>query len=219
MNKENIFEEEFLPSIIKWGIITLTLGVITSFFPALYLWSVGLKPSWAQILKGFGLIFAAVGAFYFVEPFSYFPILGIPGTYLSFLAGNISNLRLPCSAIAQESAGVAEGSNEGSIISTIAIAVSIIVNVVILLLGTIGLTALLNNLPPSILNAFKYILPSIFGAIFGQFLIRSYLLGGIALAMGITLNLIHILPNWGILLFLVFGTIIISRVLWEKKLI
>jgi len=219
MNKENVYEEKFLPNIIKWGIITLSVGVITSFFPALYLWSVGLKPSWPQILKGFGLIVAACGAFYFVEPFSYFPILGIPGTYLSFLAGNISNLRLPCSAIAQESAGVVEGSNEGSIISTIAISVSIIVNTVILLFGAIGLTALVNNLPPNILSSFDYILPAIFGAIFGQFLIRSYLLGAIALTLGIILNFTGILPNWGSLLVLVFGTIIISKILWEKNII
>ena len=154
-----------------------------------------------------------------IGAFSYFPILGIPGTYLSFLAGNISNLRLPCSAIAQESAGVAKGSDEGSIISTIAISVSIIVNTVILLFGAIGLTALVNNLPPNILSSFDYILPAIFGAIFGQFLIRSYLLGAIALIMGIILNFTGIFPNWGNLLFLVFVTIIISRILWEKNII
>jgi len=85
------------------------------------------------------------------------------------LAGNISNLRLPCSAVAQESAGVQEGSNEGSIISTIAISVSIIVNVVILLFGAIGLTALVNNLPPSVLSAFDYILPAYLGQYLDNF--------------------------------------------------
>ncbi len=34
---------------------------------------------------------------YIIEPVSYSPILGIPGTYMSFLSGNISNMRLPCS--------------------------------------------------------------------------------------------------------------------------
>jgi hypothetical protein len=217
--KNNVYEEVFIPQVIKWGVITLVVGVITSFFPALYLWSIGIVPSGTQILTGFGLIFAAVGAFYFVEPFSYFPVLGIPGTYLSFLAGNISNLRLPCSAIAQEAAGVKEGTNEGGIISTIAISVSILVNTIILLFGALGLTALINNLPPSILNAFDYILPAIFGSIFGQFLNRSYLLGGIALAIGLFLYFSGLLPEWAILLFLVFSTIFISKILWDKKII
>ena len=219
-NKEtNVFQDKFIPNIIKWGIITLILGLIVPFGPVIYLWSIGLIPSGKQILHGLGLSLATFGVIYFVEPFSYFPVLGIPGTYMAFLSGNISNLRLPCSAVAQEAAEVEEGSDEGSIISTIAIAVSMIVNTGVLFLGAIGLAALLSSLPPRVLLAFDYILPAIFGAIFGQFLIRNYLIGIIAFAIGIFLNYTRIIPMWGSLLVLVFGTIIISRILFDKNII
>ena len=214
---EDVYNSKFTPSVVKWGMITVWLGVALSFIPAFYLWSVhGLLPSSAEILKGFGLIAAIVVAFWFVEPISYYPILGLPGTYLSFLAGNISNMRVPCSAVAQEAAGVPEGTPKGSIISTIAIAVSMLVNTVILFIGAIGLAALVSNLPEGVLHAFDFILPAIFGAIFGQFALRSYSLGAIALGLGLILNLAGVLPNWGTLLVLVFGTILIARFLWEK---
>lgn len=41
-------------------------------------------------------------------------------------------MRVPCSSVAQEAAGVEMGSDKGSVVSTIGIAVSIIVNIVIL---------------------------------------------------------------------------------------
>jgi len=213
----DVYKSKFTPAVVKWGMITVWIGVVLSFLPALYIWSAhGLLPSTAEILKGFGLILAIVGAFWFVEPISYYPVLGLPGTYLSFLAGNISNLRVPCSAVAQEAAGVQEGSAQGSIISTIAIAVSMFVNTIILFIGAVGLAALVGSLPATVLHAFDFILPAIFGAIFGQFALRSYTLGAIALALGLVLNFAGVLPNWGTLLILVFGTILIARLLWEK---
>jgi len=216
MSETQVFNQKFLPGIIKWGIITLSVGVLLSFCPALYLYSLGIIPSGQQIAAGFGLITAAVAAFYFVEPISYFPVLGIPGTYLSFLAGNISNMRLPCAAVAQESAGVVEGTNRGSIIATIGIAVSILVNVTILLIGALGGAAVMSNAPPTVLHAFDFILPAIFGAIFGQFALRSFKLAGIAMAIGLILNATKAVPGWGILLICIFGTIGISRFMWEK---
>ncbi|MFW6150683.1 MAG: hypothetical protein ACOC6A_04030 [Chloroflexota bacterium] len=214
---EDVYKSRFTPSVVRWGMITLWVGVALSFVPAFYLWSGhGIMPSGADIAAGFGLILAIVIAFWFVEPISYYPVLGLPGTYLSFLAGNISNLRVPCSAVAQEAAGVQEGTPRASIISTIAIAVSMLVNTVVLFIGAVGLAGLVSNLPESVLHAFDFILPAIFGAIFGQFALRSYALGAIALGLGLILNYAGVLPSWGVLLALVFGSILIARLLWEK---
>lgn len=40
------------------------------------------------------------------EVFTYAPMLGAGGTYLSFVTGNITNLKLPCGLNAMENAGV-----------------------------------------------------------------------------------------------------------------
>jgi len=102
----------------------------------------------------------------FIEMFTYVPMLGAGGTYLSFVTGNISNLKLPCAVDAMERANVKATSEEGEIISTISIAVSSIVTTIIVILGVIfiiPLTPLLEN--PVLAPAFDMILPALFGAL------------------------------------------------------
>lgn len=95
------------------------------------------------------------------EVFTYAPMLGAGGTYLSFVTGNITNLKLPCGLNAMENAGVRANSEEGEVISTIAIASSAITTTVILAVGVLAfrpvLPALTTN--PNIAPAFKQVLP------------------------------------------------------------
>lgn len=218
MDEEEIYSKKFLPGIIKWGALLMWLGIAFSFAPGLYLIFHGIFPGWGVIGKGFGLGLAAVGVFWFVEPFSYFAVLGIPGTYLAFLSGNISNLKLPCAAVSQEAAGVKGGTGRGGIIATIAMVVSTLVATVLIFIGAIGLAALVKYFPPFLIKATTFILPAIFGAIFGQFLLTNVILGIIALAIAITLTLVKI-PGWGILVITIVAMIIISRVLFQKGLL
>ena len=94
-------------------------------------------PDGKALLKGLldtAPMYWAVG---FIEMFTYVPMLGAGGTYLSFVTGNISNLKLPCAVDAMERANVKATSEEGEIISTIAIAISSIVTTIIVILGVI----------------------------------------------------------------------------------
>jgi hypothetical protein len=107
MDKKQIYEGVFLPDIIKWGRITNILGLVFAFGPAIVLAVVfKLVPPASAILTGFISIASAVGVLWFVEPMSYFPIVGVAGTYMAFLSGNISNLRIPSAAAAQNVAEV-----------------------------------------------------------------------------------------------------------------
>jgi hypothetical protein len=101
-----------------------------------------------------------------VEVITFIPMLGAGGSYLSFVTGNISNLKLPCAINALENAKADAKSEEGEIVSTIAIAVSSIVTTVIIILGVIlivPLTPILEN--PSLKPAFDQMLPALFGAL------------------------------------------------------
>lgn len=113
----------------------------------------------------------AVGA---VETVTYVPMLGAGGSYLSFVTGNISNLKLPCALNALEAADVKANSEEGEIISTISIAVSSIVTMVIIILGVIllvPLTPVLNA--PVLAPAFAQILPALFGGLGTVFISKN----------------------------------------------
>ena len=58
-----------------------------------------------------------------IEVITFTPMLGAGGAYLSFVTGNITNLKLPCALNAMEQAKVKANSEEGEVISTISIAV------------------------------------------------------------------------------------------------
>lgn len=219
MNKQDVYDKEFLKPIIFWGAVTCLVAAVWSFAPALYLYFVyGVIPTAKQILVGFGLILTFSGALWIIEPPSYFPILGVAGTYMSFLSGNISNLRVPVAAVAQSAAGVEEGSKEGAIISTIAIGVSILVNIVILTIGAFFGAKLLAAFPPFMNKALGFVLPAVFGGVYGQFALRNYKLAIVALVLCIIMILVKVIPSWLIVPIAVFATIYVGIVMKNNEI-
>jgi len=190
MDTQKVYDQEYLPYIIKWGRRTNWTAVVLCFSPVLVLALIyDLMPPGTAILSAFIAIAGAVGAVWFVEPISYFPIIGVPGTYMAFISGNIGNLRIPCAMVAQKVAGVEPGTNEGTIIATLGMAVSIVVNVTILTAGVIAGAGVLSQLPASVLSALNYLLPALFGAIFMQFALSKLKLAPIVLVICVLLTL------------------------------
>lgn len=143
-----------------WGLIAALL-IISYPFISMLIFGAGVD--WNIVASGVGLVglYWVVGA---VETFTYTPMLGSGGTYLGFVTGNLSNLKVPCALNCMEQAGVEMGSEEGEIISTIAIAVSSIVTMLILILGVIFITLLTPVLENEVLQpAFNQVLPALFG--------------------------------------------------------
>jgi hypothetical protein len=215
------YEQNYIPYIIRWGRFTNLIGVVLSIIPGLVLLFIfGLKPPISAVITGFVMQASVSGVFWFVEPISYFPVLGIPGTYMSFLSGNIGNLRLPVAVAAQEAASVEPGTEQGSVISTIGVGVSIVVNIAILTIGVLLGASVLSLIPKSILATLSNILPALFGAMFGQQLIANPKIGAVAavLAGGMIglskLGILAYLPFGGtyvIIIVAVFGSILIGK--------
>ena len=160
-------EYSYMDSVHRDGRIwNLIMMVVIIMFPIIVGIIFSAMPDWAAVGKGLiatAPMYWAVGV---VETITYIPMLGAGGSYLSFVTGNISNLKLPCALNALESAEVDVKSEEGEIISTIAIAVSSIVTTVIIILGVIliiPLSPLLDN--PTLKPAFDQLLPALFGAL------------------------------------------------------
>lgn len=115
--KEEIIQKEYAPKAHRLGLIISLIHIAIFFLPPLYImFYFNVPVDWAAVGKGTIAVLGFSAPFWFIEPISYFLVLGISGTYISFLAGNISNFRLPVSAVAQEVAGVREGSHEGEIV-------------------------------------------------------------------------------------------------------
>ena len=135
----------------------------------------GAMPDWAAL--GMGLIATApmywtVGI---IEVITFVPMLGASGAYLSFVTGNISNLKLPCALNALEQNGVSATSEEGEVVSTIAIAVSSIVTTLIIILGVILIIPLSPILEAPVLEpAFAQMLPALFGGLGVAFVSKNW---------------------------------------------
>lgn len=146
-----------------WGIGVCLLILA---FPLALCVIFGVAPQWNALIKGLIATMPMYWAVGLVEIFTYVPMLGAGGTYLSFVTGNISNLKLPCGIDAMERAKVKPTSEEGEIISTIAIAVSSIVTTIIIMIGVVLITPLTPILNSEFLKpAFDMILPALFGGL------------------------------------------------------
>lgn len=160
-------KQTYLESVHTYGRIWgLSLFVLVLMFPILVGIIFNAVPEWNALFNGLLAIMPMYWAVGIVEMFTYVPMLGAGGAYLSFVTGNISNLKLPCALDAMERANVKASSEEGEIISTIAIAVSGIVTTLIIILGVIfivPLTPILNALV--LAPAFDMILPALFGGL------------------------------------------------------
>ena len=226
MDNKDFFEKDYMPKMNRIGKITGTIGVLIAFVPCLVLAVVyGILPKPAALLTAFIAGASSFGVLWFVEPISYFSVLGPVGTYMAFLSGNISNMRVPCASMAQVAADVEPGSEKGSIIATIGMAVSIIINVSVLTIGVILGSSILARLPESVTTALNYLLPALFGALLVQFGMTKKLhtLGILVFAflinVGLNLGIFSWLPgasNYLGILTSVFLSIIVAMLTYGK---
>ena len=160
-------QSPFFNEVHKYGRIwNFTMAGVLMLFPIVLCIIFSVVPNWTGLLKGLIATLPLYYAVGIVEVFTYIPMLGAGGSYLSFVTGNISNLKLPCALNAMETVDVKPGTEEGEIISTISIAVSSIVTTLIILLGVILIVPLEPILQsPALTPAFDSIVPALFGGL------------------------------------------------------
>ena len=155
-----------------WNIGVMLLLIA---FPLTVAFLFGAAPDWGALLVGLiatAPMYWAVGV---IETITFVPMLGAGGSYLSFVTGNISNLKLPCALNALEQNGVSASSEEGEIISTIAIATSSIVTTIIIIIGVICIVPLTPILEAPVLDpAFAQMLPALFGGLGVAFVSKNW---------------------------------------------
>lgn len=185
MNEKELFFEKFNNGLHRIGRISLILGTIAliavPFIVAvLYSTSVDANGFVAGILN--------VGALYIpvaiVEFLVYSPMLGAGGSYISFITGNVTNMKIPCAMNARDIAGTEVGTPENEIISTISTATSAIVTTLVIVVGVIllvPLQPLLEN--PVVKPAFDYVVPALFGALGLKYFSKSLKIAVIPVAL------------------------------------
>ena len=215
----------YLDSVHRYGRIWgFTILAILFLFPVVLSLIFSVVPSWSALAKGVLAVAPMYWAVGVVEVITYVPMLGAGGAYLSFVTGNISNLKLPCALDAMEKANVKANSEEGEIISTISIAVSSIVTTAIIVLGVILIIPLTPVLASPVLTpAFEQMLPALFGGLGVVFIAKNVKLAIapviLMLALFITIPALNS-GTVGIMVPVgVIFTIAVARIMYKKGLI
>ena len=135
----------YIQSVHRDGRIwNISMMVLLMLFPVSVAIIFGAAPDWRALVVGLiatAPMYWAVGT---IETITFTPMLGAGGAYLSFVTGNISNLKLPCAINALEQNNVSASSEEGEVISTIAIAPILLMLVLFIFVpalnaGTVGI--------------------------------------------------------------------------------
>lgn len=170
--------KDYFDRVHRWGIfwdigaVLMLLAIPTSICLYLNVWP-ELEVLGSVLLKLMVLYWVTA----VVEVFTYVPMLGAGGTYLSFVTGNITNLKLPVGLAAMENAKVRPNTEEGDVISTIAIGVSSITTTLIIAVGVLAFSPVLPYLTAegsAFKPAFEWVLPALFGALGASYFAKHW---------------------------------------------
>ena len=212
----------YIDSVHRDGTIwNLSVMVLLFAFPVAIAMLFGVTPDWNALLVGLVATAPMYWTVGIIETVTYVPMLGAGGSYLSFVTGNISNLKMPCALNALEQNEVSASSEEGEVISTIAIAVSSIVTTLIILLGVILIVPLTPVLSAPVLQpAFEQMLPALFGGLGVAFVSKNWKIAVAPIILMLTLFVCVPALNEGTVGIMVpvsaLFTIAVARILYKK---
>ena len=223
----------------RWGRLGTFIALVYMIaVPFIVLGYYGCIPSLGQVFNlstiSILMIYIPVGI---SEALSYTPILG-SSTYLTFITGNIMNLKLPCAVNAMKIAEKEANTPEGEAVSCVAVAVSSIMTVIILALAALFSTWISPIFElPAVKTASNYIIPALFGSLTlglfsstnaGNKVVKNGIMGVVPVLIIVSvLALVVRITSGGslfgmigfLILFMLPVAIISSRIMWKKGII
>ncbi len=213
-------QKTYFDKVHKWGILW-DIGAILVLLsvPVIICFDMGAWPDIAALKVVMPKLMGLYWVTAIVEVITYVPLLGAGGAYLSFVTGNISNLKLPCGLKAMENAKVRANTEEGEVISTIAIAVSAIVTTVIIAVGVLVFSPVLDNLTTGVFKpAFDFVLPALFGALAASYFGKHLKLCVAPLIAGVVVLIFSPAMGAGTLMFItIVAAVAGALVLYKAK--
>lgn len=155
-----------------------------------------------------------------VEFLVYTPMLGVGGSCLAFLTGNVTNMKIPCAMNARDIAGTKEGTPEHEVVTTLSVATSALVTTAVVAVGVIlitPLTPILEN--PVLVPAFDNVVPALFGALGLKYFMKEPKIAAVPVLFMIVLCiLVPVAISQTSILIIPAGAMAIgiAYVLWKK---
>jgi len=203
-----------------WYLVAVFLMLAVPFVISIYF------NAWPPLEKIFAGLLSVAPLFYtigVIEILTYVPMLGPSGTYLGFVTGNVSGIKVPASINALKISGYKIDTPEGEVVSTLAIATSTLVNTTVLILGMLALIPLTPILESDLLAPmFANVMPAMFGALGVVFLLKDWKIASVPLAFMLVLFFVFKVPSSYVSVLVPIGIVISiawSRFLYKKGLL
>lgn len=223
----------------KWGRVGTVIALVYMIaIPFVVLTYYDCMPSVGQVINlstiSILLIYIPVG---FSEALSYTPILGC-SAYLTFITGNIMNLKLPCAANAMKLAEKEPNTPEGEAISSVAVASCSIMTILILAMAALFSPWIMPVFElPQVKTASEYLIPALFGSLTlglfastnsGTKVVKNGIMGVLPVLIIVSILALAVRLLGGgslfgavgfLILFMLPVAIISSRIMWKKGII
>ena len=203
---------------MRLGVITMLCALVANFLPVTYLYgTTGVVPTAGELGQILAMVSASFLIGWILQPITFYPALGVGGSFLAWTTGNVSALRMSAGSAAQKSAETEGGTEAGNVISTMAVAVSNLLTVVLLTVFVILGSTVISALPASVTSTFSYLVPAIFGALICDYLMKNIKYNAPLVISGvivyIILKALGLASTWITLLVVIIG-FFVSRVVF-----
>ena len=215
MKKERAYSDK----VHTWGSIwSITAIAVLFSVPLIFSLYYDAFPQFKVLWKALLSVIPIYWSTAIIEVITYTPMLGAGGTYLSFVTGNITNLKLPCALNAMDRAKV-KATEEGELISTIAIGASSITTTIVIAAGVLLFAPFLPKITAAdspIKPAFDYVIPALFGALGASYFSKYWRLSIFPIVAGVVVYCFAPSFAVGTLIFITIVVSIISALIMYK---
>lgn len=191
-------KKEYYGKVHAWGQLTLLVSVFLFLGIGSYLSFVrGYHPGWEVIFTAFLAVAAMVGHTWINigDLVMYLLLMGPAATYMAELTGNIKNMRLPSAMASCAMLDGKEDRTKRDILATFGVAASVFINTVFLVVLVAAGQLILKLMPPEIQQSLNYIIPALFGAIFGQFALKNIRVAVISMTVVFLVMALPMIPS------------------------
>ena len=166
---------DFTSWVHRFGISSsLVLLIGMSAFPVVISAVYGIWPNFRQIWPGIVAVILFMAPWWPGETIGYMSIMGPGALYMSYITGNVTNLRMPATVGTINALGIEPNSDKCHTMAIIVCGASIITSVLMLALGVLVAVPITPVLQAEALQpAFSYVVPALFGGLVAQTVLKG----------------------------------------------
>jgi hypothetical protein len=175
MKMELQSKKQFDSWVHKFGVTTgLILLILISLFPVIASSMYDIWPNMQQLWPGFVAVALLLMPYWPAETIGYMPIMGPGALYMSYITGNVTNLRMPVTIGTIRALNIEPNTDKCHTMAIVACGASIITTVVVVALGLVIAVPLQPLLESEALRpAFDYVIPALFGGLVAQNVLKD----------------------------------------------